>query len=181
MSRWPRPQTSSHSRENSGQRSKGSPTRTSRTRFPDFVGILAIETDAQVVAETVVALGQAWEPQAAQLILDHVRVDHANTEVPARRCPVAAQGRRTRHPLSRRRYRGAHHVDQRRGLRRPELGLLRTRTGGRRLARGKYALAARLTDPDDDTRCEALLALAKTGDSRAGTLPRKASGAPGIW
>lgn len=31
------------------------------------------------------------------------------------------------------------------------------------------ALAARLTDPDDDTRCEAVLALAKTGDSRAGT------------
>jgi hypothetical protein len=33
----------------------------------------------------------------------------------------------------------------------------------------KDALATRLADSDDDTRCEALLALAKTGDSRAAT------------
>jgi hypothetical protein len=49
--------------------------------LPRLAEILANETDAQVVTETVAALGHAWDHQAGQLILDHVRLDHTNADV----------------------------------------------------------------------------------------------------
>jgi HEAT repeats len=148
---------------------EGQPDENVPDALPRLEGILAGETDARVVAETVVALGQAWEPKAAQLILDHVRVDHPNTEVRLAVAQSLPNG-----------------VEDDTPCRDAVIEALITLTGDEdsdvrdwacfglgqveaALPQAKDALAARLTDPDDDTRCEALLALAKTGDSRAGT------------
>jgi len=63
--------------------------------LPRLAGILASETEAQVVTATVLALGEAWDEQAAQLILDHVRSDHPNTDVRravAQSHPTASEG-----------------------------------------------------------------------------------------
>jgi hypothetical protein len=147
---------------------EGDPDENVPNALPRLAGILASETDPPVVAATVIALGQAWDPQAAQLILDHVRIDHPHTEVrlavaqclpngveddtPCRDAVIEALITLTSDESSDVRdwaCFGLGQVD----ADSPEV---------------KDALAARLTDPDDDTRCEALLALAKTGDSRVG-------------
>ena len=116
----------------------------------------------------MLALGQAWDQQAAQLILDHVRIDHPNTDV---RLAVAQSL-----PC------GVGDDDS--PLRDAVIEALITLTGDeesevRNFAcfglgqvdaaspAAKDALAARLGDSDDDTHCETLFALAKTGDSRA--------------
>src|SRR5471030_784442 len=46
--------------------------------LPRLAGILASETDAEVITEVVVALGFASDDRALQLILDNVSVDHPN-------------------------------------------------------------------------------------------------------
>jgi HEAT repeat protein len=149
---------------------EGEPDENVPNKLPRLAGILASETDPRVVAATVTALGQAWDPQAAQLILDHVRTDHPHTEVrlavaqclpngveddtPCRDAVIEALITLTNDESSDVRdwaCFGLGQVD----AASPEV---------------RDALAARLTDPDDDTRCEALLALAKTGDSRAGAV-----------
>jgi hypothetical protein len=131
--------------------------------------ILIGESDAQVVAETVIALGRAWDPKAAQLILDHVRIDHPDTLVRlavAGALPDGIEG----------------DTDCRDAVIEALITLSSDESSAVRdwacfglgqvsaaSPAAKDALAARLTDSDDDTRCEALLALAKTGDTRAGT------------
>jgi HEAT repeat protein len=148
---------------------EGEPDEKVPDALPRLAGILARETDPRVVAATVTALGQAWDPQAAQLILDHVRIDNPHTEV---RLAVA-------HSLPN----GVEDDTPCRDVVAEALITLTTDESsdvrdwacfglGQMDAdspEAKDALAARLTDPDDDTRCEALLGLAKTGDSRAGT------------
>jgi hypothetical protein len=148
---------------------EGEPDENVPDALPQLAGILASETDARVVAETVVALGKAWDKQAARLILDHVRVDHPDGDVrlaiarslpngverdtPCRDAVIQALITLTSDEDSDVRDWAC-------------FGLGQLSTASPEV---QEALAARLTDPDDDTRCEALLALAKTGDSRAGT------------
>jgi HEAT repeats len=137
--------------------------------LPRLAGILTSETNAQVVTETVGALGQAWDPRAAQLILDHVGVDHPDAAVRLAVAQSLSNG-----------------VERDVACRDGVIQALITLTSDDNSdvrdwacfglgqvdaasPAAKDALAARLTDPDDDTRCEALVALAKTGDSRAGT------------
>jgi len=137
--------------------------------LPRLAGILAAETDAQVVIETVAALGQAWDEQAAQLILDNVRLDHPNAGVRVAVAQSLPNGLEEDSPM-----RDAV-IEALITLSRDEssdvrnwacFGLGQVEAAS---PEAKDALAAMLTDPHDDTRCEALLALAKTGDSRAGT------------
>ena len=147
---------------------EGEPDENVPDALPRLAGILASETDPRVVAETVTALGQAWDPIAAQLILDHVRFDHPNTEVRLAVAQCLPNG-----------------VEDDTPCRDVVIEALITLTSDESSdvrdwacfglgqvdaasPEAKDALAARLTDPDDDTRCEALLALAKTGDPRAG-------------
>jgi hypothetical protein len=137
--------------------------------LPRLAGILTSETNAQVVTETVGALGQAWDPRAAQLILDHVGVDHPDAAVRLAVAQSLSNG-----------------VERDVACRDGVIQALITLTSDDNSdvrdwacfglgqvdaasPAAKDALAARLTDPDDDTRCEALVALAKTGDSRAGS------------
>ena len=147
--------------------------------LPRLKGILIGESDAQVVAETVIALGRAWDPKAVQLILDHVRVDHPDTDVRLAVAGALPNG-----------------IEDDADCRDAVIEALVTLTSDESSSvrdwacfglgqvsaasrTAKDALAARLTDSDDDTRCEALLALAKTGDSRAGTaLQQRLTGAP---
>ena len=148
---------------------EGEPDENVPDALPRLAGILSSETDPRVVAETVTALGQAWDPHAAQLILDHVRIDHPNTEVRLAVAQCLPNGVEDDTPC-----RGAV-IEALITLTSDEnsdvrdwacFGLGQVDAAS---PEAKDALAARLTDPDDDTRCEALLALAKTGDARAGT------------
>jgi HEAT repeats len=135
--------------------------------LPRLAEILASETESRVVAEAVNALAQTWGQQAAQLILNHVRVDHPNADVRlavARALPNGVDGdTHCRDEV----------IEALVTLSRDEssdvrdwacLGLGQVQASS---PAAKDALAGRLTDSDDDTRCEALLALAKTGDPRA--------------
>lgn len=92
---------------------EGEPDENVPDALPRLAGILASETDATVVAETGTALGQAWDPQAAQFFLDHVRVDHTSTEVRLAVAQCLPNG--VEDDTLRRRHcdRGPHHVDQR--------------------------------------------------------------------
>lgn len=148
---------------------EGEPDENSPDALPRLAGILASETDARVVAETVTALGQAWDPQAAQFFLDHVRIDHTSTEVRLAVAQCLPNGVEDDTPCRDTVIEALITLtsDDNSDVRDWAcfgLGQMDAASPG-----AKDALAARLTDPDDDTRCEALLALAKTGDSRAGT------------
>lgn len=147
--------------------------------LPQLAGILASETDAEVITEVVVALCFASDQRGAQLILDHVRVDHPNAGVRLAVARALPSG-----------------IERDTPCREAVIEALITLTGDENsdvrdwacLGLGQVdaaspeareALAARLTDPDDDTRCEALLALAQTGDSRAlAVLLQRLAGGP---
>lgn len=149
---------------------EGEPDENVPDALPRLAGILASETDTQVVAETVTALGQAWDPQAAQLILDHVRVDHPDTEVRLAVAQCLPNGVEDDTPCRDAVIEALITLtsDENSDVRNWAcFGLGQVDAASPEV---KDALAARLTDPDDDTRCEALLALAKTGDSRAGAV-----------
>lgn len=134
--------------------------------LPRLSEILASETEPQVVAEAVNALGRAGDEQAAQLILNHVRIDHPNADVRLAIAMAVPNG-----------------VDRDSACREAVIEALITlsrddNSDVRNWAcfglgnieasssAAKDALAARITDSHDTTRCEALLALAKTGDPR---------------
>jgi HEAT repeats len=141
--------------------------------LPRLAEILAAETDAEVIAEVVVALGFASghrDHRGVQLILDHVRVDHPDAGV---RLAVARSL-----PSD---------IERDTPCREAVIEALITLTGDENSdvrdwacfglgqmdaasPAARDALAARLADPDRGTRCEALLALAKAGDSRAATV-----------
>ncbi|XAS76184.1 HEAT repeat domain-containing protein [Dermatophilaceae bacterium Sec6.4] len=137
--------------------------------LPRLAEILAGETDAEVIAAAVGALGLGWDFQAAQIILDHVRIDHPDADVrlavaQSLPCGVDVDG-----PV------GAAVMEARITLTRDEETDVRDwaccglgQINAFCLA-ARDALAARLDDADDDTRCEALLALAQAGDRRAAT------------
>jgi hypothetical protein len=137
--------------------------------LPQLAAILTAETDADVVTEAVYALGRAWDPRAAQVLLDLVPIDHPDIDVRFAMANSLPCG-----------------IDDQSLCRAAVIGALITLSGDEcsdvrdwacfglgqveaesRAARD--ALAARLEDADVDTRCEALLALAMTGDPRAGT------------
>lgn len=147
--------------------------------LPRLGALLAGQSEVQVVIETVTALGQAWDQRAVPLILDHVGVDHPNAEVrlavaqclpngvgddtPCRDAVIEALIILTRDENSAVRDWACFGLGQLEAAS-PE---------------AKEALAVRLSDTDDDTRCEALLALARTGDSRASpALQERLSGDP---
>ena len=135
--------------------------------LPRLAGILASETDPEVITEAVVALGLAGDHRAVQLILDHVRVDHPNAGVRLALAGALPSGIEYDTPC-----RGAV-IESLITLTGDEnsdvrdwacfgLGLVEAAS-----PTARDALAARLTDPEGDTRHEALWALAQTGDSRA--------------
>lgn len=135
--------------------------------LPEFEALLAAATDPVVVAEVLAALSLCWDPRAPALILKHLRPDHDDPRVrlelarslghsvePEDQCwePVVA----ALIALSR---------DTETSVRDWAcfgLGQLEVTTPV-----ALEALADRLTDTDDDTRCEALAALAAAGDPRA--------------
>ncbi|MBO1756905.1 HEAT repeat domain-containing protein [Allobranchiibius sp. CTAmp26] len=135
--------------------------------LPRLAEMLEHEADAEVIAAIVDALGYAWDSKAARIVLDHVAVDHPDADVrlavaqslpggvdadePVRDAVIEALTALTR--------------DDETAIRDWAcfgLGQVRATTPA-----AIEALAARLDDADDDTRCEALLALAQTGDDRA--------------
>jgi len=134
--------------------------------LPRLSEILASETESQVVAATVNALGQACDQQAAELILNLVRVDHPNADVRLAIAMAVPNGVEGDSPC-----RDAV-IEALITLSRDDSSDVRDWACfglGQKEASSpaaKDALAARIADSDDDTRCEALLALAKTGDPR---------------
>lgn len=135
--------------------------------LPRLAEILASETESQVVTETVIALGQAWDQQAVELILNHVRVDHPNGDVRLAVAGALPNGVEDDSPCR------DTVIESLITLSRDEssdvrdwacFGLGQVEASS---PAAQDALAARIADSDDDTRCEALLALAKTGDPRA--------------
>jgi hypothetical protein len=149
-----------------GEAVNGQPDKV-RDALPRLAEILAAETDAEVITEVVVALGFASDHRGVQLILDHVRVDHPNAGVRLAVARSLPSG-----------------IERDAPCREAVIEALITLTGDENSdvrdwacfglgqvdaasPAARDALAARLTDPDDGTRCEALLALAKAGDSRA--------------
>ena len=156
-----------------GAQLEGEPDRKSSEALARLEGILTSEPDSQVVAETVTALGRAWDPQAAQLILDYVRVDHPDTVVRLAVAQCLSHGIEEDTPCRDTVVEAliALASDENSDVRNWAcFGLGQVDATSPEV---KDALAARLTDPDDDTRCEALLALAKTGDARARTALRE--------
>lgn len=136
---------------------------------PQLDTILTESGDVRVVVEAVTALGCAMHPHAAEVMLGRVDVDHPDVAVRlalARALPCGVDA-------------GTKSWD------RVVSALIKLSGDGEAQVRdwaclGLYlseassmpardALALRLSDPDDDTRCEALRALAATGDDRART------------
>ena len=141
--------------------------------LPRLAEMLEHETDAEVIAATVDALGYAWDPEAAHIVLDHVAIDHPDADV---RLAVAQSL-----PCG---------IDADGPVRDAVIEALVALTSDGETAVRDWAcfglgqvnattpaaieaLAARLDDGDDDTRCEALLALAQTDDDRATTNLRR--------
>lgn len=137
------------------------------TALPQFEAILAQSTDPDVVVAAVVALGHACDQRAARLLLDHVKVDNGSVGVrlalaqalPSGVTPGDATWQRVVDALIT--LSGDGDADVRDwacfGLGQVEAASQEARD----------ALAVRLNDVHDDVRCEALLALARTGDPRA--------------
>lgn len=147
--------------------------------LPRLGGILAVETDPEVITEAVVALGFARDHRAVQLILDHVPVDHPNAGVRLAVARALPAGFEPDNPI-----RGSViealitlTADENSDVRDWAclgLGLVEAAS-----PEARDALAARLTDPEGDIRLEALLALAQTGDSRAlAVLLQRLAGGP---
>ena len=135
--------------------------------LPQLADILAIETNAKVIREVVVALGHADDAKAVQLILDQVRLDHPDAGVRLALAQALPCG-----------------VERDTPCRGPVIEALITLTRDRSWkvrdwacfglalmnadsAEALDALAARLTDLQGEIRHEALWGLALAGDSRA--------------
>lgn len=135
--------------------------------LPELASILAESSDPGVVLEAVIALGHAGDQRAADIVLDHVSIDHEDAEVRlaiARALPYSFGPGET--PPDR-------IVDAMIALTTDADSTVRDWSCfglGQLEARSQPALdalAARLSDPHGDTRCEALWALAHAGDPRA--------------
>jgi hypothetical protein len=134
--------------------------------LPELEAILRDPDDHYALVEAIIALGHAWDPRAAALLVDLVDADHPEAIV--RLALVRAlPGGATEEPLRGQAIailvtRTADEVDEVRDW--ACFGLGQLDADGDEV---RAALVARLADEHTDTRCEALLALAKTGDSRA--------------
>ncbi|WP_380161731.1 HEAT repeat domain-containing protein [Kineococcus sp. R86509] len=137
---------------------------------PRLVAILTATDHPQVVHAAVDALGHAWHSSAATALLHHVAPDHPDSHVRlslAQALPGGVDDVDATDDLRDRVIDVLIHL-----TRDPEppvrdwaafgLGQLQARS-----LSALDALAARLADPDPDTRGEALLALAEAGDQRA--------------
>lgn len=135
--------------------------------LPQLADILAIETNAEVIREVVVALGHADDAKAVQLILDQVRLDHPDAGV---RLAIAQAL--------------PNFIERDTPCRAPVIEALITLTRDRSWKVRDWAcfglafvdadspealdaLAARLNDLKGEIRHEALWGLALAGDSRA--------------
>lgn len=135
--------------------------------LPQLESILAQSDEVEVVVETVIALGHAWDRRAVEMILDRVAVDHPDAAV---RLEVARalSGGFDRYDACWTRAEEALIAlsgDSEAEVR--DWACFGLGQVGASSAAARDALALRLTDPDHDTRCEALRALAVTGDDRA--------------
>ncbi len=134
--------------------------------LPELEAILREPDDLDALEEVIIALGHAWDPRAAALLVGLVDVDHSDDDIRlalARSLPGGA----TQEPIRSDAIRAlvklsADQVDEVRDWACFGLGQLDAVT-----LEVRDALAARLDDADADTRCEALFALAKIGDPRA--------------
>ncbi|GAB3466141.1 HEAT repeat domain-containing protein [Kineococcus endophyticus] len=134
---------------------------------PQLVDVLTATGDPRVVKAAVQALGHAWHPSAATALLDHVAHDHPDPQVRlalAQALPGCVEAPGDLHDrvvdvLTR-----MTHDREARVRDWAAFGL------GQLHARSQPALdaaATLLSDPDRDTRSEALLTLAGAGDVRA--------------
>ncbi|MGI8882000.1 MAG: HEAT repeat domain-containing protein [Jatrophihabitans sp.] len=148
---------------------------------PALIGAAAVERDMQTLAELIDCLGSAQDPTAADELIRYA--GHASADVraaAARALPFAfldsaepsaeaigALVELSADPSPRVRDWACFGL----GLQGPDGPAIRA------------ALAARLADPDDDARCEALLALAELGDARAlaATVERLGADPDDVW
>lgn len=135
--------------------------------LPELAAILDESDDVEVLVEAVTALGHAWDARAVEMVLDKVDVDHPDADV---RLALARALPNGIHPHSACWERA---VDALVALSADDdadvrdwacFALGQTKASSTRV---RDALAQRLTDRDDTARCEALRALAATGDARA--------------
>jgi hypothetical protein len=135
--------------------------------LPRLAELVGTSTELDVVVAATIALGHAWDPRAARALLDHVPIDHPDTELrleltralpggvdhatPVREEVIAALIALTRDT-----------EDDVRDWACFGLGTIEADSPETR-----EALAARLLDRHPTTRREALTALAATGDTRA--------------
>lgn len=132
-----------------------------------LVTILNTTKDPRVVQAAVEALGHAWHPLATVAVLEHVRPDHGDPGVRlalARALPagIDVPGQLRERAINALSVLTADTHARVRDWAAFGLGQLEAECPPAR-----QALAAMLADPDPDARCEALLALAATGDQRA--------------
>jgi hypothetical protein len=148
-----------------GDMVNGHPERVERV-LPELELILRDPDDHYALAAAIVALGHAWDSRAAALLVDLVPPRHPESEVRlelVRALPGGADTEPLRgRVVARLTELTTDENDDVRDWACFGLGVLAA--DGTTV---REALAARLDDDDVDTRGEALLALAKTGDARA--------------
>lgn len=136
------------------------------TALPELARIVAGPDDVETLVEAIDSLGQAWDDRAAAILLEQVPVDHPDEDVRLSLTMALPNG--LVHGSVRDRVidalvlLSADDSDEVRERACAGLGQLDADSEPVRAA-----LAARLTDHDDDTRCAALVGLAKTGDVQA--------------
>jgi len=134
--------------------------------LPELAAILRDPDDHYALAEAILALGHAWDPRATILLIELVDVRHPEPEVRlqlARALPGGSDEEPVRSAAIATLVQLTTDVDgDVRDWACFGLGQLDADS-----AEARDALAARLHDQHVDARCEALLALARTGDPRA--------------
>jgi hypothetical protein len=134
---------------------------------PRLVAILTTTGDPQVVRATVEALGAAWHPTAAAALLTHVARDHPDAGVRLALTQALPGGSTDDDDLRDDAVDALVHLtgDPESPVRNwAAFGLGQL---GAHSPPARDALANLLDDPDPETRCEALAALAVAGDARA--------------
>ncbi|NHC12749.1 HEAT repeat domain-containing protein [Motilibacter deserti] len=138
------------------------------TAVPRLAQILQLAAaDEMVVEEAVDALGKAWDASAAQALLDAVRLDHPSAAVRLALARALPGGVVTAGPLRDRVVAALTQLSTDEHARVRDWAAFGLGQVEADSPAARDALAARLHDPDPQARCEALLALARTGDHRA--------------
>ena len=135
------------------------------TVLPRLVAMLDGEDDPDVLCEVITGLGFAWDERAVLAVLDGVALGHPDSDVRLAVAQALPSGAETAQTLAR-------VFDALIVLSRDAEGEVRNWAcyGLGQLeadtAAVRDALVERLTDDHPDARCEALVALARTGDPR---------------